>query len=99
MSTNEDWKIKVEYAIRTFRSPFVEDIRLSSIATDRELSYLAGQTLAAECLNLQAALSEAREAFKQIDTPLMIKGEAASDADTLDMHEMVARTWLAKWGK
>lgn len=51
-----------------------------------------------EVLELCAALSEAREAFEQIDTPLMINGEAASDADTLDMHEMVARAWLAKWG-
>lgn len=105
MSTNDDWKIRVEYAIRTFRSPFVEDIRLSSIATDRELSYLAGQTLAAECLNLQAALTEAREVIEFCKKQAAIPHEncwAILQPNLLWLCETIeskASAWLEKWGK
>ena len=102
MSTNDDWKIRVEYAIRTFRSPFVEDIRLSSIATDRELSYLAGQTLAAECLNLQAALTEAREVIGFYADELhwlRARVEGRWDISFGKDDGAKARAFLAKYGE
>lgn len=55
---NSEWKEKVEAAIRLFRYPFSQDVKLSYIQTEREISYIAGQCLAAEVVKLQAELDK-----------------------------------------
>lgn len=59
---SDDWRDKVESAVRWFKSPFSDDILLSCIDTERQMTRVAGQTLATEVVNLQKELTESAQA-------------------------------------
>ena len=55
---SDTWIEKIEYALKIFRTPFVEDIRLSQIQKERENFYLLGQALTVEINRLRKVIRD-----------------------------------------